>query len=101
MSVARGGQSLAIPLRREKMVYQSRITNATRRTTLVLVFLCLCGANILAAAHSSNVAPDNLAKFAATLEDPVAQQKPSPSPAIAASASTSPATDKSSQSQQG
>ena len=31
------------------MVYQSRIKNATRRTTLVLVFLCLCGINTFAA----------------------------------------------------
>ena len=30
------------------MVYQSRIKNATRRTTLVLVFLCLCGIHTFA-----------------------------------------------------
>ena len=35
------------------MLYQSRITNATRRTTLVLVFLCLCGINAFAADDNS------------------------------------------------
>jgi type IV pilus assembly protein PilQ len=84
------------------MVYQSRITNATRRTTLVLVFLCLCGTNILAASDNSKaVSTDNLASSAATLEEPTAQQKPSPSPTVAPSAAISPATDKMSQSQQG
>jgi type IV pilus assembly protein PilQ len=81
------------------MVYQSRITNATRRTTLVLVFLCLCGANAFATAdsskgeataNSSGVTPTELA----------AQQQPSPAPTVAPSVSMSPATDKS-QSQQG
>ena len=35
------------------MVFQSRITNAIRRTTLVLVFMCLCGVNAFAAADNS------------------------------------------------
>src|SRR6266566_2731057 len=83
------------------MVYQSRITNATRRTTLVLILMCLCGANILAAVHNSKVDSDNSANFAATLEDPVVQQKPSPPPVVAPSASMSPAADKTAQSQQG
>ncbi len=38
------------------MVYQSRITRATRRTTLVLLFLCLCAPNLFAQAASSQVA---------------------------------------------
>jgi type IV pilus assembly protein PilQ len=84
------------------MVYQSRITNATRRTTLVLVFLCLCGANIFAAADSSKeIATGNSTGVAITPNEPVAQQKPSPTPAVAPSAAMSPATDKMSQSQQG
>lgn len=84
------------------MVYQSRITNATRRTTLVLVFLCLCGTNLLAAANSSKaVSIDNMATSPAKLEEPAAQQRPSPSPAVAPSAAMVPATDKTSQSQQG
>jgi len=63
--------------------------------------MCLCGANILAAVHNSKVDSDNSANFAATLEDPVVQQKPSPPPVVAPSASMSPAADKTAQSQQG
>jgi type IV pilus assembly protein PilQ len=73
------------------MVYQSRIKNAMRRTTLVLIFLCLCGINIFAAADSS----------ANTAAEPATQQRPSPSPSVAPSAAMSPATDKMAQSQQG
>jgi type IV pilus assembly protein PilQ len=100
MSVARGGQRLLIPLRREKMVYQSRITNAIR-TTLVLVFMCLCGTNILAAADNSMaISTADLVISAVTLEEPTAQQKPSPSPTVAPGA-MSPTAEKMSQSQQG
>src|SRR5882672_8915677 len=103
MSVARVGQRLAIPLRREKMVYQSRITKATRRTTLVLVFLCLCGLNIFAAAERSKDTSitANASGVTATPEQPAAQQNPSPSPTVAPSTAISPATDKMAQSQQG
>jgi type IV pilus assembly protein PilQ len=73
------------------MVYQSRIKNATRRTTLVLIFLSLCGINIFAAGDST----------ANTATEPAAQQRPSPSPSVAPSTAMSPATDKMSQSQQG
>jgi len=73
------------------MVYQSRINNAMSRTTLVLIFLSLCGINIFAAADSS----------ANTAAAPAAQQRPSPSPSVAPSAAMSPATDKMAQSQQG
>ena len=73
------------------MVNQSRIKNATRRTTLVLIFLSLCGINIFAAADST----------ANTATEPAAQQRPSPSPSVAPSTAMSPATDKMSQSQQG
>ena len=85
------------------MVYQSRITNATRRTTLVLVFLCLCGINVFAGQdNSKGVATVASNSVAAKPEEPVAQQKPSPAPTVAPSASMSPAADnKSPQSQQG
>jgi len=73
------------------MVYQSRIKIATRRTTLVLIFLSLCGINIFAAGDST----------ANTVTEPAAQQRPSPSPSVAPSTAMSPATDKMSQSQQG
>jgi type IV pilus assembly protein PilQ len=82
------------------MVYQSRITNATRRTTLVLVFLCLCGINTFAAAANSKVITTGDSTSVATGE-PAAQQNPSPSPTPAPSTAMSPATDKMSQSQQG
>ena len=74
------------------MVYQSRIKNATRRTTLVLVFLCLCGIHTFASADNAT---------ANTATEPGAQQQPSPTPSVAPSAAMSPATDKMSQSQQG
>jgi type IV pilus assembly protein PilQ len=74
------------------MVYQPRIKNAARRTTLVLIFLSLCGINLFAAADNST---------AKTATEPAAQQRPSPSPSVAPSAPMSPATDKMSQSQQG
>ena len=74
------------------MVYQSRIKNATRRTTLVLVFLCLCGINAFASADNST---------ANTAIEPAEQQQPSPTPSVAPSGTMSPATDKMSQSQQG
>jgi type IV pilus assembly protein PilQ len=85
------------------MLYQSRITNATKRTTLVLVFLCICGTNILAAADNSNAITNG--KAVATSEarpgEQTAQQKPSPSPVASPSVTMSPTTDSMSQSQQG
>ena len=85
------------------MVYQSRITKAMRRTTLVLVFLCLCGINIFAAADDSKAITtgDSTSLVASDPVVPTAQQKPSPAPSVAPSSSMSPATDKMSQSQQG
>ena len=84
------------------MVYQSRITNASRRTTLVLVLLCLCGINIFAAADNSRTRPTGESTImAVTLDEPAAQQQPSPSPTVAPSVGMPPATDKTSQSQQG
>jgi type IV pilus assembly protein PilQ len=85
------------------MLYQSRITNATKRTTLVLVFLCICGTNILAAADNPN--PTITSKAVATSEvkpgEQTAQQKPSPAPIASPSATMSPTADSVSQSQQG
>jgi type IV pilus assembly protein PilQ len=80
------------------MVYQSRITTTTRRATLVLVFLCLCGINILAAPDKA-VSNSNRVTPAVTLEEPTGQQNPSPTavPSVAMSA----ATDDKTQSQQG
>ena len=72
------------------MLYQSLITNAIKRTTLVLVFM-LCGATVLVAADNSNPTstsdvPAVVAKVTNQLlklqpvEEPVAQQTPSPVP---------------------
>ena len=84
------------------MLYQSRITNATKRTALVLVFMCICGTHILAAADNSNAIT---ASHATSSDQPpgelTAQQKPSPSPTASPSVTMSPATDTTSQSQQG
>jgi type IV pilus assembly protein PilQ len=79
------------------MVYQSRITNAIRGTTLVLVFLCLCSANIFAADSSTEVTTGTSTSVT-TPAEPAAQQ-PSPAPTVAPSVAMSPATV--SQSQQG
>ncbi|MGH9927789.1 MAG: type IV pilus secretin PilQ [Pyrinomonadaceae bacterium] len=82
------------------MVYQSRITNATRRTTLVLVFLCLCGINTFAAVDNSKaITTGDSTSVAAT--EPAAQQQPSPAPSVTPSVAISPATDKMAQAQQG
>ena len=83
------------------MVYQSRITNATKRTTLVLVFLCLCGVNIFAADNSNAMTTPDSASVAVDTPAPIAQQNPSPAPTMAPNAAMSPTTDKTSQSQQG
>ena len=83
------------------MVYQSRITNATKRTTLVLVFLCLCGVNIFAADNSNAMTTPDSASVVVDTPAPIAQQNPSPAPTMAPNAAMSPAADKTSQSQQG
>lgn len=81
------------------MVYQSRITNVTKRTTLVLVFLCLCGTNIFAADNSKELTTPDAASVAVMVPEPVAQQNPSPAPTPTAGMSST--GDKMSQSQQG
>ena len=85
------------------MLYLSRITNATKRTTLVLVFLCICGTNILAATDNSNAITTGNAVATSEAEpgEQTAQQKPSPLPTPSPRAIMSPATDSMSQSQQG
>ncbi|HEV2827589.1 MAG TPA: type IV pilus secretin PilQ [Pyrinomonadaceae bacterium] len=80
------------------MVYQPRLSNATQRTTLVLVLLCLFGINTFAA--DDNGGPTTGASTSVATTAP-AQQNPSPSPVPAPSVAMSPAADKMSQSQQG
>jgi type IV pilus assembly protein PilQ len=80
------------------MVYQSRINRVTRRATLVLLFLCLCGPNLFAKAGSlQDLTAGNSPSVAKGGDDTSAQQKPSPAPNTV----TSPTADKMSQSQQG
>ena len=81
------------------MVYQPRISNATRRTTLVLVFLCLFGINTFAAGTNGESSTGVSTSVATTA--PAAQQSPSPSPAPTPGVAMSPAPDKMTQSQQG
>src|ERR1041385_4359583 len=71
------------------MVHQSRLKTATKRTTLVLVFLCLCGANIFAASETAETAVTAVAAVpaAAPVADGAVQQKPSPTPAAGISPS--------------
>jgi type IV pilus assembly protein PilQ len=84
------------------MLYQSRITNATRRTALVLVFMCICGTYILAAADNSNAITIGNATSSETKSGEItAQQKPSPSPTASPTAVMSPAPDTTSQNHQG
>lgn len=76
------------------MLHQSLITNAIKRTTLVLVFM-FCGANLLVAAEDSNaISTGDVPAVVAKADEPVPQQKPSPAPMAAPSAGVS-------QSQQG
>ena len=66
------------------MVYQSRLTRATRRTTLVLIFLCLCGSNLFAQTQTASANPTSASTNSTTeVAESVAQQKPSPAPAPA------------------
>jgi type IV pilus assembly protein PilQ len=87
------------------MVYQSRIKNATRRTTLVLVFLSLCGINAFAADDSTAKTTGNATSVVANESNapaaPTAQPQASPTPVAAPSVVMTPATDKMAQSQQG
>jgi type IV pilus assembly protein PilQ len=88
------------------MLYQSRITNATRRTTLVLVFMCIFATNIFAADdHSKAITMGSATSSEAKPAEITPQQKPSPSPTpspgVAISPATSPATDSTPQTHQG
>jgi len=76
------------------MVYQSLITDAMKRTTLVLV-LMLCSGGLLTATEKINdVAAGKAPAAIVKVDEPVAQQSPSPVPMLTAPAPSS-------QSQQG
>ena len=83
------------------MLYQSRITNAVKRTALVLVFTCLGGANIFASANDADaIITGKTITAAVTPVDTKAQASPSPTPSPTPRSVLSPATDVA-QSQQG
>lgn len=76
------------------MLYQSLITNAIKRTTLVLL-LSLGGANLVVAADDSNaISTGEVSAVVAMAAEPVATQQPSPAPIRSATPAVS-------QSQQG
>jgi len=83
------------------MLYLPLIQKATKRTTLVLVFICLCSVQYFAAGDAAAVPTATSIDATATIDETAAQQKPSPSPVVAPSTSISPASNQATQSQQG
>jgi type IV pilus assembly protein PilQ len=83
------------------MPYLPLIQKATKRTTLVLVFVCLCSVQNFAASDATAVPTATSIDATATIDETAAQQKPSPSPVATPSTSISPASNQATQSQQG
>jgi type IV pilus assembly protein PilQ len=88
------------------MLYQSRMTKATKRTALVLVFMCLFATHIFASADNSKaIATASITSSEAKPAEIIPQQKPSPSPSaspsVAMSPAASPAVDTTPQTHQG
>jgi len=83
------------------MLYLPLIQKASKRTTLVLVFICLCSVQYFAAGDAAAVPTATSIDATATIDETAAQQKPSPSPVVAPSTSISPASNQATQSQQG
>jgi type IV pilus assembly protein PilQ len=82
------------------MLYLPLIQKATKRATLVLVFICLCGVQSFAAGDAAAVPTATSVDAPATIET-AAQQSPSPVPVAAPTTSVSPASNQAAQSQQG
>src|SRR5882724_11155140 len=83
------------------MPYLPLIQKATKRTTLVLVFICLCSVQSFAAGDAAAVPTAPSIGAIATMDENAAQQQPSPSPIAPPSTSISPAANQATQSQQG
>ncbi|MEP6719700.1 MAG: type IV pilus secretin PilQ [bacterium] len=81
------------------MFYLPLIQKATTRTTLVLVFICLCGVQNFAAGDAAVTTATSI-DATGTIET-AAQQQPSPTPVVAPSTSISPTSNQATQSQQG
>jgi type IV pilus assembly protein PilQ len=83
------------------MLYLPLIQKATTRTTLVLVFICLCSVQSFATGDAAAVPTASSSDVTATLDDTAAQQQPSPAPVMAPSTPSLPASNQATQSQQG
>src|SRR6266446_3454942 len=83
------------------MLYLPLIQKATKRTTLVLVFICLCSAQYFAAGDAAAVPTATSIDATAPIDETAAQQNPSPAPVVAPSPGISPASNQATQSQQG
>jgi type IV pilus assembly protein PilQ len=83
------------------MLYLPLIQKATKRTTLVLVFICLCSVQNFAAGDAAAVPTAPSIDAIATIDENAAQQQPSPAPVAAPGTSISPASNQTTQSQQG
>ena len=81
------------------MLYLPLLQKATKRATLVLVFICLCGVQSFAAGDATAEPTVTSLDAPATTEVTPAQQMPSPVPAP--TANISPASNQATQSQQG
>jgi type IV pilus assembly protein PilQ len=81
------------------MLYLPRLQKATKRATLVLVFICLCGMQSFAAGDAAAEPTATSLDASATTEVTPAQQTPSPVPAP--TPNISPASNQATQSQQG
>src|SRR6476659_5973437 len=81
------------------MLYLPLLQKATKRATLVLVFICLCGVQSFAAGDATVEPTVTSLDAPATTEVTPAQQTPSPVPAP--TANISPASNQMTQSQQG
>ncbi len=81
------------------MLYLPLIQKATKRVTLVLVFICLCGVQSFAAGDAAAVPTATSVDATATPEVAAAQQTPSPVPAP--TSNILPASNQAAQSQQG
>jgi type IV pilus assembly protein PilQ len=81
------------------MLYLPLLQKATKRATLVLVFICLCGVQSFAAGDAATEPTVTSIDARATTEVTSAQQMPSPIPAP--TANISPAANQATQSQQG
>src|SRR6476469_5319626 len=81
------------------MLYLPLLQKATKRATLVLVFICICGVQSFAAGDATAVPTATSVDASATTDVTAAQQMPSPVPAP--TAKILPAPNQANQSQQG